>query len=46
MKITIIILTAACDELQVSSMYGPLGIVSKIDAKDAAPILASRCVKP
>ena len=31
--------TVACDQVLVSSMYGPLGITSKADAADAAALL-------
>lgn len=31
--------TMACDQVLVSSMYGPLGITSKADAADAAALL-------
>ena len=31
--------TVACDQVLVSSMYGPLGITSKADPADAAALL-------
>jgi hypothetical protein len=36
-------MTTACDEVRTDSLYGPVGISSKITAKDAAPVLAALC---